>query len=183
MKSQSRELTMRQLFLATGILATLLLGACATLEDSLGLGEGAPDEFKVVSKPPLEMPPDFNLLPPRPGTARPQQLTPAEAAREALLGSTSSARSDARGSLQTAGELALLRKSGGLDADPDIVRKLNEDANLIDRGAQFSEMVLFFEEPDPSATVIDPVQETERLRRNRELGLPVNYGPVPAKRD
>lgn len=173
---------MRQLFLAAGIVTMFTLGACATVEDSLGLGEGAPDEFKVVAKPPLEIPPDFNLIPPRPGAARPQELSASETAREAILGAGRSAR-NAGNTFQTGGELALLRKSGALDADPAIVEMLNEDSNLIDRGAQFSEMVLFFEEPDPSATVIDPELETQRLRRNRELGLPVNYGPVPAKQN
>lgn len=172
---------MRQLLLAAGILAVSSLGACATVENSLGLGEGAPDEFQVVSKAPLEIPPDFNLLPPRPGMARPQELTAAESAREAVLGAGRSARLG--NTFQSSGELALLRHSGALEADPAIVQKLNEDANLIDRGAQFSEMVLFFEEPDPSAVVIDPVLETERLRTNQELGLPVNYGPVPAKKN
>ena len=45
-----------------------------------------PDEFRVVTKAPLVVPPDYALRPPAPGEPRPQELQPESAARTALLG-------------------------------------------------------------------------------------------------
>ena len=51
-----------------GFLAlSLVLGACGGVRDTLGLAKRSPDEFTVVRKAPLSMPPDFNLRPPTPG--------------------------------------------------------------------------------------------------------------------
>lgn len=50
-------------------LSAALLSACSgsDVRSTLGLNRSAPDEFKVVSRPPLSVPPEFNLLPPDPG--------------------------------------------------------------------------------------------------------------------
>ncbi len=45
-----------------------------------------PDEFRVVTKAPLVVPPDYALRPPAPGKPRPQELQPESVARNALLG-------------------------------------------------------------------------------------------------
>ncbi len=71
----------------SAILASLALAGCG--EDTkkmLGLGKNPPDEFQVVGRAPLSIPPDFQLRPPAPGAARPQEATPATAARSAVLG-------------------------------------------------------------------------------------------------
>ena len=59
---------------------------------TLGLDKQAPDEFSVVARAPLELPPDYSLRPPRAGTLRPQDLTPTETARTS---NPSRSRSDA----------------------------------------------------------------------------------------
>jgi len=43
---------------------------------------GGTDEFAVVTKAPLIMPPDYNLRPPRPGAARPQEQSERQQAAE-----------------------------------------------------------------------------------------------------
>lgn len=50
-----------------------------------GVGKNSPDEFNVVNKPPLALPPDFNLKPPKPGTPAPQNLNPTAQAINALF--------------------------------------------------------------------------------------------------
>ena len=47
--------------------ATVVLGGCGGFRDAVGLNKRAPDEFAVVSKAPLVIPPDYGLRPPRPG--------------------------------------------------------------------------------------------------------------------
>lgn len=81
------------MFMPMSILRTTLLisffalTACSSGEvrDSLGLTRRAPDEFVVVSRPALSVPPDFSLVAPEPGKQGPRQSTEAQA-RSALLG-------------------------------------------------------------------------------------------------
>ena len=51
------------------------LSACGgdSLKDTLGYGKQAPDEFAIITKAPLVIPPDFSLRPPQPGVLRPQE--------------------------------------------------------------------------------------------------------------
>ncbi len=50
------------LFLALGFIC--VLGACSqSTKQKLGLAKQAPNEFMVVSKPPLSLPPEYNLRP------------------------------------------------------------------------------------------------------------------------
>jgi hypothetical protein len=64
------------------------LGGCEGIRDSLGIGKHPPDEFQVVSRAPLSMPPDFNLRPPQPGVPRPQEGTPRDQAQNAIFNAT-----------------------------------------------------------------------------------------------
>ena len=63
---------------------TLLISACTDLKKAIGLERSTPDEFAVESRAPLTMPPDFNLRPPQPGAARPQEKSSDQQARQAI---------------------------------------------------------------------------------------------------
>ena len=52
--------------------------------DALGMGKRSPDEFAVVKRAPLIVPPDFDLRPPEPGAPRPNVGSTAEQARVAV---------------------------------------------------------------------------------------------------
>src|SRR5260370_7479066 len=65
-------------------LGPIALGGCSMLENIGGGQKVSPDEFKIVSHSPLTMPPNAELRPPRPGEPRPQEVTPADQAKEAL---------------------------------------------------------------------------------------------------
>lgn len=45
----------------------LLIGGCDSVRHTLGLDHYQPNEFDVIGNPPLSIPPDYNLRPPRPG--------------------------------------------------------------------------------------------------------------------
>src|SRR6185369_5402368 len=71
-------------------LALALLGlglaGCENTKEMLGLTKRSPDEFQVVSRAPLSMPPDYSLRPPTPGAARPQEGTVQQQAEGIVTG-------------------------------------------------------------------------------------------------
>src|SRR5207248_7229544 len=62
----------------------LVISGCSDLKKAIGLERSTPDEFAVESRAPLTMPPDFNLRPPQPGAARPQEKSPGQQARQTI---------------------------------------------------------------------------------------------------
>jgi DUF3035 family protein len=62
----------------------LLLPGCTDLRKAIGLEKTSPDEFAVESRAPLTMPPDFELRPPQPGAARPQEKSSDQQARQII---------------------------------------------------------------------------------------------------
>jgi len=66
------------------IAGALFLSGCSDLKKAIGLEKTSPDEFAVESRAPLTMPPDFNLRPPQPGAARPQEKSSDQQARQVI---------------------------------------------------------------------------------------------------
>ena len=75
------------------ILAAFTLSACENAREAIGIGKQSPDEFAVVTRAPLSMPPDFSLRPPRPGAERSQEKSVTDSARDLLVKSTEAERS------------------------------------------------------------------------------------------
>lgn len=99
--------------------ALLGVGGCSSAGRALGMSKITPDEFRVVTKAPLVVPPDYALRPPAPGEPRPQELQPESQARAALLGQNAAvARSQ--------GESLLAQKAGADRADP-LIRYVVDD--------------------------------------------------------
>ncbi len=61
------------------------LAGCGGDSTTLGYGKNAPNEFNVVRRAPLILPPEFNLRPPSVNSARPITPTGAELARLIVL--------------------------------------------------------------------------------------------------
>ena len=71
--------------LSTACLAgPLLMAGCSDFKKSVGLEPTLPDEFAVESRAPLTIPPDFELRPPQPGAARPQEKTADQQAKQVM---------------------------------------------------------------------------------------------------
>ena len=54
----------RKWVLFAALAAALSLSACADMKKELGIGRNSPDEFMVVKRAPLTLPPDDDLRPP-----------------------------------------------------------------------------------------------------------------------
>jgi hypothetical protein len=123
---------------ASALFAGLGLAGCQSTQQALGMTKVTPDEFRVVTKAPLVVPPDYSLRPPAPGKPRPQELQPESAARLALLGQREAeARSE--------GEKLLVNKAGGEKADP-LIRYVVDDefGDVAHKEKSFADRVMFW---------------------------------------
>jgi Protein of unknown function (DUF3035) len=167
--------------LALCLAASLALGGCAGTKKALGLEKTAPDEFNIVARAPLSLPPDYSLRPPQPGALRPQDQTPTQQARQTVFraGDQQAALPTPRGS-QSVGELALLKQAGAANSDPSIRQTVNrETAAAVENDRSFVDSVLFWRKSGPAGDVIDPQKENQRLRENAALGKAPNEGETP----
>ena len=161
--------------------ALLLLQACETISESLGLTRSSPDEFAVVTEPPLTVPPDFQLRPPTPGAPRPQQITPRAEAQRALF--DREVVTPSTGST----EAQVLAKAQVDRADPNIKSVVSRETTaIVPKDTGFVDQLMFWNSNKPEApaesTVLAP-EEAKRLRDNQLLGVSPNQGKVPATKD
>src|SRR4029077_18813588 len=66
--------------------AGLGLSGCTATMNAPGMGKHPPDEFVVVTHPPLQLPANYDLAPPQPGAPRPQEESAAQLAEGAVVG-------------------------------------------------------------------------------------------------
>lgn len=159
---------------ATALLTVAVgLPGCTAVKAALGMTKQKPDEFAVVTKQPLVVPPDFNLRPPRPGALGPNETTPLDSAKETVFGVEEKPTVVADG--QSAGEVALLENAGAAKADPQIRQVIAAET----RGAEaksdtFVDEVMFWKDSGPKADpVVDAAAEASRIRAAEENGQPV----------
>jgi hypothetical protein len=175
------------------IVSVVMLAACGrgTVQSALGMGKRSPDEFAVVARAPLILPPDYGLRPPRPGESRPGVDTPSEQAKASLIGQAPqpaagadqevlAAAFDQPSSTESLGERALVAQATSAPTDPDIRRKIaEENVQLAQVEQDLFTRLIKWRDPNSLVTPIDPVAETERLRTNRIQGKPVTEGESP----
>lgn len=164
--------------------ALLLLGgltACGSFKNALGATKSPPDEFAVVTKAPLVIPPEFALRPPEPGAPRPQELEPDEAAQQTVFGLPPAPPAPSPGTSK--GEVMLLARAGADRADPDIRRTINAESLALDKKDKgFADRVLFWKKDESKiGEPIDPNAEAQRIRENEAAGAPVARGEATAE--
>lgn len=178
--------------LLMGVLALtvpMVLGGCSGIREQLGLTKRSPDEFKVVSRAPLSMPPDYNLRPPTPGAPRPQEGTPRDQAEAAVFGYPGAGLQPDQippigegesASAQSSGESALLQSASAGGVDPNI-RELVDSETAEDEANSrtLAESLVFWRDPEPYGEVVDPVAESKRIQENQALNKPITEGETP----
>ncbi|MBL6951527.1 MAG: DUF3035 domain-containing protein [Alphaproteobacteria bacterium] len=179
----------RHVGLAVAAVLALGLSACDTLKEQAGLTKKAPDEFTVITKAPLVMPPDFSLRPPRPGAKPLQEVAPRDRARAALLstgkdGGATADRAGATGKVSTVkptgAELALLQRAGALGADSSIRQILNRETTVLaEKDSSFADRLLFWRTKEPFGTTVDAGKEAQRLREAAAAGEAPNKTETP----
>lgn len=155
-------------YVALCAVAVLALAGCGkNTKEDLGLEPGAPDEFSVMRRAPLEMPPDYHLRPPAPGAPRPQEPSTVVQAQTIALGGAQPADLPV-----TSGEQALLREAGAEQRAADIRSEVAVEADQARRNNQATVDKLlgtsFGGEPT-TKDALDPVEEAQRLRDEGQL--------------
>ena len=113
---------------------------CTDARRALGFEKSPPDEFQVVSRAPLTLPPDYSLRPPQPGAPRPQERSVQDTARTAVVGVMSSGPAGAA----SPGESALLTRAGAPKANPDIRELVGREAGeLAEADRTFVDRLIF----------------------------------------
>ncbi len=160
-------MSLNRVIVVAALAATAGLAGCQSTQKALGMSKVTPDEFRIVTKAPLVVPPDYALRPPAPGEPRPQELQPESAARNALLGQREAEQ-------RSEGEKFLVAKAGAEKADP-LVRYVVDDefGDISHKEKTFADRVMFWKKDeapaaatpalDGSNTPVDAAAEKERI--------------------
>lgn len=116
-----------------------------------------PDEFRVVTKAPLVVPPDFNLRPPVVGQALPAEVSEGAAATRVAFGTT-------LGQNASLSERALVAAANANAVNPIVRSQVDfEEARIVRKSSEMSDRIMFWrkdgsEQSGDTATGGEPVQ-------------------------
>jgi len=169
-----------------------------SVKQTLGIDSGAPDEFKVVSRPPLSVPPQFSLRPPAVGESSANPNATDKQAESLVMGrpvdntdsETFKLKSSAADTSvipvgtaymnkagKTTAESQFLQKAGAQSIDPTVRQTLVEEKIMrqekLEEASWWDWMTL---SPDKKETLVDAKKEAERIEKNEKEGKPANDG-------
>ena len=117
---------MKNLTMLMATAAIAATGGCSMFKNS---APTSPDEFRVVTKAPLTVPPDYSLRPPRAGMAQPAEVDPA-------LANSATAFGTEIGASASDAERALVAAAGANAVSPVIRAQIDyEEAGVIRKRA------------------------------------------------
>lgn len=159
--------------------SAVLLSGCGGNSDlarNFGFVRDAPDEYTVTTQPPLSMPPDFALRPPRPGAPRPQTKSERMAAAEALDPQIALENNAPTG--LSPGQQALVAQAGP-PAPANIAAQVDSHAAASQPSKGFIDRLMFWQPSRQPGDVVDAQGEADRLRKDAALGQSPATGPTP----
>lgn len=147
--------------------AAVSLTGCDTIRSAAGMEKTAPDEFAVLTKAPLVIPPDYNLMPPRPGAVPTNQVEPTESAQVALFGNDPATIASQMPNTYSEGEKLLLANAGIQKTDPQVRQNLLSDNKaMLGSDDGFTKDILFWQKP--KADTGQPLNADQEARRADE---------------
>ena len=174
---------MRKIFpftLISVILSVLALGGCEKTREAVGLTKQPPDEFSVVTRAPLKLPPDYSLRPPKPGVKRPQEVLPIDKARGTLFRRSDTIKKMVKSTKISRGEASLLINAGAESADPKIRQLIDkENSGLVETERKFLRKIIFWQTPPSPGKLVDPIKEAKRVKEALALGRKIKTKEVP----
>ena len=141
--------------------AALIATGCTSTSRVLGLQKSAPNEFNILTKAPLIIPPEYNLRPPALGASSAENNYTQKSARDALLGNVDDAE-------PSNGEIALMAKAGVNRANPEIRLEIDGTNSVERKSASFTDRLLFWQngqilDADGNLVPLDPDIEARRV--------------------
>lgn len=148
------------LFLLTA--SSAMMVGCTSTSRALGITKDAPNEFNILTKAPLVVPPEYNLRPPRVGESSAENNYSQQAAREALVGDVDAAE-------PSRGEIVLMTKAGVGRANQEIRVEIDGQNSVERKTEGLASRILFWQNGqivDEKGVIIplDPEAEAERMR-------------------
>jgi hypothetical protein len=162
--------------------AALLIG-CQSVREAAGVEKSPPDEFAVVTKAPLVIPPDYNLRPPSPGAPPTNQVSATATAQDVLSG-TSAEVAQGLPSTYSPAEKNLLANTGAASADHTIRTQIAADSKAMAvADPSFTDQLLFNTGPKPdTGKPVDADAEHDRIVAQKSDGqTPVTGLPSTQK--
>jgi len=162
-----------------GVSAIATLGltttACTTTSRALGLTKQAPNEFNILTKAPLVVPPEYNLRPPRIGESSSENNYTQEAARKALIGDVDDAE-------PSKGEIVLMTKANVGRANQEI-RVVVDGQNSVERKtSSFSDRILFWNNGSTRTRDGQPLNAETEAKRMESIKAATGGGQVEISR-
>ena len=147
---------------------TVVTSGCSTVDEALGKTKSAPDEFEVVVRPPLTLPPNFNLNPENDTAEAPVSSTDAVSVSTRVL--TKNASTDA----------SVFDALFGTENRIAGIRELvNEETYGIQLERRLPVEIIFGGQPNVGPN-LDSQKEAIRLRKAFEKGHGITATPTPA---
>jgi hypothetical protein len=165
------------------ILPILLIG-CSSARDIVGLGKQSPDEFEVVTRAPLSLPPDYGLRVPIPNISRTQEKSVRDSADDLISsrGSSSRQKLSRRNRLgaTSPAEDAILGRAQARNSDDSIRAKLSSDNKTISgTDKKLIDKIIFWQGAEKPGAILDPEKESKRINDLKSDGKTIANGDVP----
>lgn len=167
------------------IMGCALLVSCSGTKGVLGVGRSAPDEFKVISNPPLSLPPDFALRPPL--TAHSAQGSSDLSAKELFHANQSASQKVSTSAVLSRAEKKLLERARANTANPDIKTLIDDEyRELTEKEEEKGILKKVFsytkgESDKGKDPVVDAAREKERIEESKKEGVSPAEGGVEEK--
>lgn len=148
----------------------IFLQACSQLKSELGLDRHSPDEFTVIKRAPLSLPPEYNLRPPSEnGVIRSIDDTQ-ETAKNTIFGEQKKVVK------YGSGEEVILSKIGADNRQEDIRAILDKESGFTPvKDKSFVDKILEFED---TQEVVNAKEEKKRIEDTLKAGKDITEGEV-----
>lgn len=140
------------------LLGALALSGCDKTKEMFGLKREKPDEFTILSRPPLSAPPGIGLTPPLSQNEKPADQKPEAEAKESLLGAENKEQKESL----SAAESSLLDRTNADEANPHIRTELDQNLDQESSDSSLVQDVLYWQKKDKAGKVIDAHDEYEK---------------------
>jgi hypothetical protein len=156
------------LALASALLLIVGLTGCSDFRQAIGTEKSSPDEFEVVVRPPLSLPPGFGARPSAGDDGQVAAVSPAVPVQESEL------------LVSRSGKATEFDEVFAFDKiEKDIRIKIDEETNGVIYERRLPLQILFGDLPKVGP-VVDTMAEDARIRRNRLQKKALNEGATPA---